>query len=194
MTLSLRRPHGAGFLALLVGFAASAEPAVPEASNEVGVGVSSITYSSFLRDSRTVTGPELTYHRRLGEQGLSRAVRVGGGLRIGSSPDVSVPLEGFGQARLTARFGNWEAAVGLELGVTGFARLIRPVRMRPYEMLAFEDQRLTPLYLSVGAAPLRWHFGRFSVSALEVHLGTSLPSLGAALRLQVRFLGVGVTL
>ncbi|HLL53531.1 MAG TPA: hypothetical protein VK447_08300 [Myxococcaceae bacterium] len=192
MTLSLGRLHGAGVAALLVGFAASAEPA--DAPNEVGVGVTSITYSSFLRDSRTVTGPELSYSRRLGQHGLSRAVRVGGGLRIASSPDVSVPVEGFGQAQLTARFGNWEAAVGLELGVTGFARLIPPVRSRSYEMLAFEEQRLTPLYLLVGAAPLRWHFGRFSVSALEVHLGSSLPSLGAALRMQVRFVGVGVTL
>ncbi|WNG36525.1 hypothetical protein F0U60_24620 [Archangium minus] len=55
--------------------------------------------------------------------------------------------------------------------------------------------RFGPAYVAIHAAPLRFAFNRFTVSALELHWGTLLsPMPGSMLRLQLGLFRLGVVL
>ncbi|HZH15331.1 MAG TPA: hypothetical protein VE057_13350, partial [Archangium sp.] len=54
--------------------------------------------------------------------------------------------------------------------------------------------QLGPAYVAVHAAPLRFAFRRFTVSALELQWGTTLNRPGSTLRLQFGLVHLGVNL
>lgn len=180
---------------LLTGLMLLATPALAlPGADQLSLGVGSLSYSSFRRPSASYTLLEATYHRRVGSEAPWRSVRIGGGLRTGQpAAESHLPLEGFIQVQLVARLGFWEAAVGPELGLSGFAKLIA-IPLPADELFAMEDSRLGPLYAAFGAAPLRFRFGWLSLSALELHVGTALSSPGTAIRVQLGLLRVGVAL
>lgn len=184
-------------LLLLVGLLPAAAFAhTPVPVQEVSLGASSLTYNSFMRPSVPFTLLEAAYHRRAASEGPWNALRVGAGLRSGMpAQEAFFPLEVFLQAQLTARLGFWEVSMGPELGVSGFARLDYPRRGYPTRDLPdLEDTRLSPVYVAFSTAPLRLRLGRFVVSALEFQVGTSVPSFGAALRVQLGLLRLGASL
>jgi hypothetical protein len=172
-----------------------ATPALAQSANhQLSLGVGSLSYNSFRRPSAGFTVLEAAYHRPVGQETPWRSLRIGGGLRTGLPAAAShLPLEGFVQVQLTAKVGVWEVAVGPELGLSGFGKLV-DLPLPADELFAMEDERLGPAYAAFHAAPLRFHFNRFSVSALELSLGTSLSSPGAALRLHFGLLRLGVSL
>jgi hypothetical protein len=180
---------------LLLAAGARAEPADP-ARQEISLGVSQLQYWSLMRPSESFFTLEAAYTRPVGAEGFWRALRVSGGLRTGMPAAAAhFPLEAFARAQLTLELGPWEAAAGPELGVSGFARLVpRPRWAENFALLDLEDERLGLGYLTFGVAPLRFRFGSFLVSALELHLGTSAFPLGSALRTQVGLLRVGGSL
>jgi hypothetical protein len=181
----------------LAGLLLAAAPARAQvALHEVSLGTSALTYNSFLRPSAPFLMLEAAYHRRAAAEGPWNALRLSVGLRSGMPADATfVPLEGFLQAQLTAHVGLWEAAMGPELGLSGFARLDYPHRGYPTQDLTqLEDRRLGPLYLGLAAAPLRLRLGRFALSALELQVGTTVPSFGTAVRVQLGLLRLGVSL
>jgi hypothetical protein len=191
MTLRLLRPLLLASLFLGVA-SARAHPSV----QEVSLGTSSLSYNSFLRPSTPFLMLEAAYHRRAASEGPWNSLRLGIGLRSGlPAHEAFFPLEGFLQAQLTARLGFWEASMGPELGLSGFARLDYPHRGYPTRDLAdLEDARLSPLYVALSAAPLRLRLGRFVVSALEFQVGTTVPSFGAVARVQLGLLRLGASL
>lgn len=163
--------------------------------NELGLGLSGLQYSSFVRQSRIYLSVELSYHRHAAATGPWSALRLGGGLRVGPpTSDTPVPVEGFLQAQLTARFGPWEPAVGPEIGVSGFAKLFQNTFLPPGELYAQEAARLGPAYVAMTLAPLRFVFGAFQVSALQILLGTNAFPFGNTTRMQVIVLQAGMTL
>ncbi|QRO01043.1 hypothetical protein JRI60_19400 [Archangium violaceum] len=166
------------------------------ATQEVSLGTSALTYNSFLRPSAPFLMLEAAYHRRAASEGPWNALRLGVGVRSGLPANATFfPLEGFLQAQLTARFGIWEASMGPEIGLSGFARLDYSNRGFPTQDLPnLEDTRISPLYVALDAAPLRFHFGRFLVSALELQVGTTAPSFGAVARVQLGLLRIGASL
>ncbi|WP_375767653.1 hypothetical protein NR798_39160 [Archangium gephyra] len=154
----------------------------------------SLSYNSFRRPSAGFTVLEVAYHRPVGQETPWRSLRIGGGLRTGLPAAASnLPLEGFIQVQLTAKVGPWEVAAGPELGLSGFGKLAH-IPLPADELFELEDERLGPAYAAFHAAPLRFHFNQFSVSALELSVGTSLASPGTALRLHVGLLRLGVSL
>jgi hypothetical protein len=179
---------------LLAGLALS-QTVPAEPLNDLSLGVSTIEYVAFFRPSPTFVTLEAAYQRPLASEGLGRAVRVGVGLRTTATHDAYVPLEGFARIRLTGRFGVWEPSVGPELGVSGFSRLTTRLLFPPTsDLFHQEDLRAGPLYLAFGASPLEFHFGRFSVSAMEIQFGTVLSAPSTVMRYQVLLAKVGVSL
>jgi hypothetical protein len=180
-------------LALLLPPVASAQ--VHPAVQEVSLGTSALTYNSFLRPSAPFLMLEAAYHRRAASEGPWNALRLGVGVRSGLPANATFfPLEGFLQAQLTARFGIWEASMGPEIGLSGFARLDPNRGFPTRELPNLEDTRISPLYVALSAAPLRFHLGRFSLSALELQVGTTAPSFGAVARVQLGLLRIGASL
>jgi len=177
---------------LLVQLLAAGSVRAEPLRQEVSLAASNFTWYSFLRHSRTFLTLEVAYHRPVREDGPWNLLRVGGGLRTNPfARDFYVPVEGFLQAQLTARAGIWEAVVGPELGVSGFDRLIPKVEVPANELKVKEDRLLGPVYLAFSAAPARVRLGRFSVSLMELSVGTGFPGAGQVLRVQVNFISLG---
>ncbi|WP_434381767.1 hypothetical protein [Melittangium boletus] len=180
------------FRSLVASLALLAPPALAQAGHELSLGAGNFSYTSFQRPSAPITTVEVAYHRRFAGEGLWRGLRLGGGLRTGwPATSTNFPLEVFVQAQLSARLGPWEPALGPELGVSGFAMLFRSRILVPGELGDLEDARLSPAYVAFVAAPLRFHFGPVTVSALELNLGTSVPSFGQAIRTQLGLVRLG---
>lgn len=182
--------------ALVVGLALLAPPALaqPARRHELSLGATTFTYVSYLRPSIGFMAVEAAYHQRVATTGPWSALRLGGGLRTGMPEGSHFPLEGFVQVQLSARIGRWEAVVGPELGLSGYAKLITRTILPLQELKALEDERLGPVYVAFNAAPVRLHFGPVVASALELQLGTNTASPGSAIRMQLGLLRVGVAL
>jgi hypothetical protein len=122
--------------------------------------------------------------------------RLGGGVRwnfsaLGGNP----PLEVYARGQLVADMGVWRPAVGPELGLSGLRIVSAPATGFPTDYPDVRANRIGPAYVAIHAAPLRFAFGRFTASALELHWGTFLkPRPGSLLRLQLGLLQVGVML
>jgi hypothetical protein len=122
--------------------------------------------------------------------------RLGGGVRwnfasIGGNP----PLEVYARAQLTANMGVWRPAVGPELGLSGLRIVAAPRPGFPPDYPDTRAARFGPAYAAIHAAPLRFAFGRFTASTLELHWGAQLTARpGNLLRLQLGLLQVGVML
>ncbi|MCY1077883.1 hypothetical protein [Archangium lansingense] len=120
--------------------------------------------------------------------------RLGGGVRWnlgGGSP----PLEVYARAQLTADMGVWRPAVGPELGLSGLRTVGPAPTGYPNDYQSTRAGLFGPAYVAIHAAPLRFAFGRFTASTLELHWGTLLtPRPGSVLRLQLGLLQVGVML
>jgi hypothetical protein len=174
--------------ALLLGSPARGEP-----RNELTLAVSSLSQLSFFRSSSGYTLLEAAYMRTAAEEGPWHGLQFGGGLRTGWPMEwARFPLEAFARVQLSFRLGVWEPAAGPELGVTGFTQLPPSDLTWPQgRVRQYEDERFGPAYLAFGASPLRLRLGQFSVSALQVRVGTSLPQPGTTLRVQLGLLSLG---
>jgi hypothetical protein len=164
--------------------------------NEASVGLATFSYSSFLRGPASFQVLEVGYRRPLGEHGPWQWLRVGGGVRTGltePTSDVRIPAEVYAQLHLTARLGPWEVSAGPEVGVSGFARMYQR-RIPAEDEDRLESARLSPFYFALGAAPLRLHYHRASVSFLEFHFGSSSFPPGNAVRLYLGLIRVGFEL
>jgi hypothetical protein len=176
--------------ALLAASAAQADPI----AQEVSVGAALLRYDSFLRPSEPVTTLEASYQRAVGAEGFWSILHVGGGLRFAFPTNMTTfPLEAFARADLHARMGVWEPATGLELGVSRIAQLTKRTRIT-WPTFAVEEARLGPVYLTVRAAPLRFHVGRFVLGGPELQVGPSGPPFGAVYRLQLTLARVEMSL
>ncbi|HZI03690.1 MAG TPA: hypothetical protein VEZ71_06690, partial [Archangium sp.] len=101
----------------------------------------------------------------------------------------------YARAQLTANLGVWRPAVGPELGLSGLRIVAQSNAGIPSDYPNTLAERFGPAYVAIHAAPLRFAFGRFTASALELQWGTQLtPRPGSVLRLQLGLLQVGVML
>ncbi|HEX5746347.1 MAG TPA: hypothetical protein VFZ09_08885 [Archangium sp.] len=177
----------------LVAWPAQAEPPAKSPAQELSAGLTNISYISSYSRTPQIFAAEVAYHRALGAEGFLSRVWVGGGLR-GHLPTVlrPMPLEVYVQARVTARFGIWEAAAGPEFGVSGMATLY-PL-LGDNDVGQIEQKLLGPAYFGFGAAPLRFHLGPVLLSALEFNFGSSLPPLGSATSVRLTLIRLGVNL
>jgi hypothetical protein len=122
---------------------------------------------------------------------IVRAWWWSGGARLGLGP---LGPEVFARVLARPRVRAWEPALGLELGLSargdddsGGALIA--------ESRAVSREGLSPFYLAVHAAPLRFHLSeRFRLSLLELDLGTHLEPLGRFVRAQLGFVSLGYAL
>jgi hypothetical protein len=179
---------------LLMGGVARAESAPASIGHEVSLSAATFTFSGYLRSTSRIYALEAAYHRQLALEGVWSNVRVGGGLRTGTAPAFTtphVPLEGFVTGQFLGRVGVWQPAVGLEVGVGGFATL-RPTLVN--ELSDHEDRRTGKFYLAISAAPLRFVLGRFVLSAAELQIGSPMLPLGVGMRQYLGLVRVGYVL
>ncbi|WNG58279.1 hypothetical protein F0U59_28720 [Archangium gephyra] len=122
--------------------------------------------------------------------------RLGGGIRWNfSSAGGNPPLEVYARAQLTAEMGVWRPAVGPELGLSGLRVVAASNTGFPPDYPDVRSRGFGLVYAAIHAAPLRFAFGRFTASALELQWGTLLtPRPGSLMRLQLGLLQVGVML
>ncbi|AKI98970.1 hypothetical protein ATI61_106349 [Archangium gephyra] len=165
-------------------------PGVAAAGHDVSLGVTAVTLTN--GGVYNVTTPRLgldaTYAYELGSW------RLGGGLRWAPSGRGNLPVEVYARALLTPQLGRWRPAVGPELGVSGLPVILPPEGGFPDDLMRRQASQLGPAYVAVHAAPLRFDFRPFTVSALELQWGTTLNQPGATLRLQFGLVHLGVTL
>jgi hypothetical protein len=158
--------------------------------HEVSLGATAVTLtngSAFIYSAPRL-GLEAGYSHELGSW------RLGGGLRWAPASQGNLPVELFARALLSPHLGVWRPAVGPELGLSGLP-IIRPSRGHlPEDLPLFQAEQLGPAYVAFHAAPLRFAFHRFTVSALELQWGTTLLQPGSTLRLQLGLVHVGVML
>ncbi|MBX5484781.1 MAG: hypothetical protein IRZ16_23405 [Myxococcaceae bacterium] len=153
-------------------------------------GLAQVAYSSFFRSASDPFAFEAAWSWLARPNLLS--AEVGAGLRVAPGRQgVSLPLEVFARARFVAEVGPWLPAVGPELGVSGLARLSPRSDRLPYDLDNEEAKRLSPFYAGIDAAPLRFGFGHFVLSALEIGLGAALGPPGGAVRTRITLLQVG---
>jgi hypothetical protein len=119
--------------------------------------------------------------------------RLGAGVRWAPAGGGALPLELYARAMLGPSVGAWRPAVGPELGLSGLPVITPPRGGLPDDLARLQAGTLAPFYIAVHAQPLRFVFRSFSVSALELQWGTPLHQPGAALRLQLGLLHIGVT-
>ncbi|OJH37423.1 hypothetical protein [Cystobacter ferrugineus] len=122
------------------------------------------------------------------------AWRLGGGVRWAPGGGGSLPAEVYARVLLTAPSGTWRPAVGPEVGLSGLPIIIAPRGGLPDDLAQAQAHKLAPFYVAVHAQPLRFVFRSFTVSALELQWGTPINQPGAALRLQLGLLHLGVVL
>jgi hypothetical protein len=93
-------------------------------------------------------------------------------------------LEGFVGAAITPAIGEWMPWIGLEIGYSGVVAQRRPPNVvDPHGTDEEYRTGVNPVFAALVAAPLRMRFGQVDVAALELHVGTTLPHPGRALRL-----------
>lgn len=161
--------------------------------HRVSAGVTSVSYGSFFRGTGDQWAADLGW--AMTPAFLPDGMEVGAGLRATTGrTGVTLPLEVYGALRFVARIGPWQPAAGPELGLSGLARFSPRTDGFPGDLDQMEGQRLSPLYVSFGAAPLRFRFGRWTLSALELGLGAPLFPSGTALRTQLGFVSFGGSL
>ena len=177
---------------LLLALLLQAAPVQERSPHRFTLGVTSVDYDAVFRATADPRVAELAYG--YSPHGKWEPLELGGGLRFTRTrPGVDVPGEAFLRARLEARFGSfsWRPAAGPELGVSGLPQLGPRTDGFPDDLDQVEARRLSPLYLAVDLAPLRFHFRGFTLSAMELSLGAPLFPSGTALRTELCLLSVG---
>ncbi|ATB30806.1 hypothetical protein [Melittangium boletus] len=120
--------------------------------------------------------------------------RLGGGVRWAPRGHGSFPLELYAHVLLSPGKGIWRPAVGPELGISGLPIIVPPTGGYPDDLPNLQTEKLSPVYIAVHAQPLRFIYRSWSVSALEFQWGTPINQPGAALRLQLGLVHIGVAL
>ncbi|MGZ3461002.1 MAG: hypothetical protein ACXU86_21145 [Archangium sp.] len=179
----MRRPWLLLAAALLPGAAAAA-------GHELSLGLTAVTLTNggVYNVTTPRLGLEAAYAYELGSW------RLGGGMRWAPAGRGALPLELFARALLTPHLGVWRPAVGPELGLSGLPIILPPQGGFPDDLSRQQAAQLGPAYVAVHAAPLRFAFQRFTLSALELQWGTSLNRPGSTLRLQLGLVHLGVLL
>lgn len=177
--------------ALALAFWATAATASP---HRLTAGHASVSYKGFFTALPSTPALELGWAFQLPRTAVKLPLEVGAGLRGNLPTGAGVPLEGWARVRLVGAVGVWRPAVGPELGVSG--RTVMPDRPDglPDDLNAHEQARFSPFYVSFDAAPLRFSFDRFTVSAFELGLGTTLGPAGATQRVSISYLRAEVSL
>lgn len=160
---------------------------------EVTLGVNAFYIDSFRRTGKTRMPLELTWHRFLGGPTVRSPYSYRVGLRSDfQSPLERIPLEAFVRGEWSNSLGYYQPSLGLELGLSAYTLFNPTPRGIPDSSYQSEAESTSPVYLSWCAAPIRFAYKRWSVSVLEIHLGTLLPNALQIARLEVGLLNFGM--
>lgn len=162
--------------------------------HRVTVGHADISYKGFFSALPSSPWLEVGWAYELPRAKVKLPLEVGAGLRATLPSGAGVPLEGWARLKLVASVGPWRPTVGPEFGVSGATVLPDRADGLPDDITAREQSLLSPFFVSFEAAPLRFAFDRFTVSAFEVGLGTTLGPAGATQRISISYLRAEVSL
>jgi hypothetical protein len=179
--------------AFVVAASLAAAPELRKESNHrVSIGLAWISWALPLNAVDRLAA-ELAWSHS--PQWLPKGVDLGAGLRVArQDAGAPLPLEGFVGLRLSAQFGAWEPAAGPQVGVSGLGHPPPRAGRLPTDIDELEADVSSPFFVSFDAAPARFRFARFTVSALELGLGSTIFGRGTATRVEVKLLQVGISL
>jgi hypothetical protein len=161
--------------------------------HDVSAGAVAFWYVRAFAATPIHLGGELAYHLAVGPRDRPPPFRVGGGLRT-AAPAPSVPVEGYLHVQVQGKFGVWRPASGPEVGVSGFTQPTPSTRAPDDGIGSQAVDQVGPAYVAFTASPLRFAIGRWTLSAIDVHLGTTFPPFGGAARFQVGLVQLGFAL
>jgi len=160
---------------------------------EFTLGVNAFYIDSFRRTGKTRMPLELTWHRYWGGPTVRSPFSYRVGLRSDFQPPLGmVPLEVFGRGEWASSLGYYQPSLGLELGISTYTLFNPTPRDIPDSSYQSEAESMSPVYVSWCAAPIRFAYKRWSLSVLEIHLGTLLPNALQIARLEVGLLNFGM--
>jgi hypothetical protein len=159
-------------------------------TQEVSLGTTAVLLTN--GGSYNVTAPRLALEAAWSREAGSW--RLGAGVRWAPAGRGAFPVELYARALLSTHLGPWRPAVGPELGLSGLPVILPPAGGFPEDLSERQSAQLGSAYVALHAVPLRFAFGRFTASALELQWGTSLNRPGSTLRLQLGLLHLGMTL
>ncbi len=159
-------------------------------TQEVSLGTTAVLLTN--GGSYNVTAPRLALEAAWSREAGSW--RLGAGVRWAPAGRGAFPVELYARALLSTHLGSWRPAVGPELGLSGLPVILPPAGGFPEDLSERQSAQLGSAYVALHAVPLRFAFGRFTASALELQWGTSLNRPGSTLRLQLGLLHLGMTL
>jgi hypothetical protein len=122
------------------------------------------------------------------------AVEAEAGIRgiFGESVAGTIALDFFAGIALAPEMGStWAPRIGVEIGASTAARSI--LDEVPPESYARTLAAASPGYVGTALSPARFRWRQWHVDAMAIFMGTSLPELGRAARLQVNFLRLGAS-
>ena len=152
---------------------------------EISAGASLLLYQSVFSFQESA-GVEVAYKSQIMEQ-LDWQI----GARLGISP---VHPEAFVRLLIVPKFQTWKPMVGLECGVTTRAHFDEGDKLLRETRQAMEDD-ISPVYIACYAAPLSFQIKKnWSLSLLELTVGTHLVHMGRTVRVQVGLFTLGRSL
>lgn len=158
------------------------------------VGHTDISYKGFFTGLPSSSWLEIGWAYELPRSKVKLPLEVGAGLRATLPTGAGVPIEGWARLKFVASMGPWRPTVGPEFGVSGATVIADRADGLPNDITGQEQAQLSPFFVSFEAAPLRFTFDRFTLSALEVGLGTTLGPAGATQRISISYLRAEVSL
>lgn len=178
-----------------VAFASDDKAPPPRAHEFTGGLATSFFMNNRSDETPTVWALDVAYHYRPPKAGFWQSLRFTGGLRMGVTDSAKTVIDVYGRGEMLANIGPWTPTLGPELGVTSLGRQFTRVgEPFPDEHTSLLETKLSPFYIALVATPIRFCFSRFTVSALELSLGSPVTGIGSIARFQLGILHVGGTL
>lgn len=185
--------------ALITSFSAIAFAEVNDPSfdhpHEISGGIALAFWRTYYASTPNARLFDFAYHVRPQKPGLLHSLRSTAGLRIGVGDNDQRVFEVYWRGELLADIGAWKPTLGPEFGASTLGtRFIGYAPPLPDDQTTLHAQKLGPFYLALVASPLRFHFSRFTVSALELSIGAPIIGIGSVSRFQLGIFALGGTL
>lgn len=178
-----------------VAWASEAKAPAPRPHEITGGLVTSFFMNNRADETPTAWMFDIAYHYRPPKLGFWQSLRLTGGSRMGLANSDKGVLDVYGRVEMLSDIGPWTPTLGPELGVallgSQFTRVGGPF---PDEHTSLLETKMSPFYIAFVATPIRFCFSRFTVSTLEVSLGSPVTGIGDIARFQLGILHVGGTL
>lgn len=163
----------------------------PVLHHRVNVGLGPLLYVAPTGPIALGWAVEASYGGRHNERGME--AEVGFRAIVGERVSGPVDFDLFASVALAPTIGSvWEPRIAVEFGISTAANApIAPDIAAPESFYRlFSDT--APGYVGTAFAPARFRWRRWRLETMEIFMGSAVPRIGQAARLQINFIRLGV--